>query len=89
MKMESFVVISVLAMMFTVVFLSGAAIVYAFFRKWDPIEQLVFAGIFGMAQVFVTFFLIKTFFVLGDAVIATLLINVMIGAFACIVNRKK
>jgi len=76
-------------MMAVVVFLSGYIIVYAFFRKWDPIEQLVFAGIFGMAQVFVTFFLIKTFFVLGDAVIATLLINVMIGAFAWMGRKKK
>jgi len=75
--------------MAVVVFLSGYIIVYAFFRKWDPIEQLVFAGIFGMAQVFVTFFLIKTFFVLGDAVIATLLINVMIGAFAWMGRKKK
>jgi hypothetical protein len=87
--MEPFAVISVLAMMAVVVFLSGYIIVYAFFRKWDPIEQLVFAGIFGMAQVFVTFFLIKTFFVLGDAVIATLLINVMIGAFAWMGRKKK
>lgn len=85
--MEPFAVVYILTIMFAVVFACGSSVVYVFFRKNDLVEQMALAGIFGMAQIFVTFFLVKTFFILGDAVLITLLLNAVLVSISWMTKK--
>lgn len=69
--MEFLTVIMVAVLMLIVIFGSGYIISFAVIDDLSTNERFVISGVFGMAQVIFSYFLIKTVFSLGLAVMMT------------------